>query len=191
MTVSDRISFTRVSLLVTVLAIGLGPLYSEPEYSWVRNSVSQLGAQSTKNSAIMVVGFLALGMGLVVDTFRSRDLRRIPFGLFGLFFALAGCFPHEAWIEGRESSALIHRLHQVMANLSGLAITVGHLVAGTVASRKSAKFVSFSLAVSCVVLPLAMLKLPELMGLLQRLMYGLTFLWLWKNPGVPSRELGH
>jgi len=177
----NRVPLTRFSILITTGTIFFGPLYSETHYSWVTNTISQLGAQSTKNNWIMVVGFLSLGIGLVMDTIRFRAKRMIPFGFFGLFFALAGCFPHQAWIEGRTSSESVHLVHQIMANLSGVAITIGHIIIGVTADTKKEKMVSFFLASTCIVLPLAMFTFSDYTGVIQRVMYGASFVWLWKK----------
>ena len=181
MLVLAKYSLTRMSLVITTCAILFGPLYSEPQYDWVTHTVSQLGAQSTRNSWIMVTGFLVLGIGLVVDIVRFRDVRMALFGLFGLFFALAGCFPHQAWIEGRPSSGNLHLMHQIMANLSGLAITAAHLVTGFTAETVRRRSVSTILAMSCLILPLAMFQFQNYTGVIQRIMYGASFWWLWKN----------
>lgn len=176
-----RIPLTRLSILITSCTILFGPLYSEPQYSWITNTISQLGAQSTQNSWIMIVGFLSLGIGLVLDTIQRGDKRMIPFGFFGLFFALAGCFPHRAWIEGRTSSESIHLMHQIMANLSGASITIGHVLIGATAIKKKDRIISFFLASTCVALPWAMFNFPHYTGIIQRFMYGASFIWLWQN----------
>ena len=176
-----RVPLTRLSILITSATILLGPLYTETQYSWITNTISQLGAQSTKNSWIMIVGFLSLGVGLVLDTIRFKDKRMIPFAFFGIFFALAGCFPHKAWIEGRVSSESTHYLHQIFANLSGASITIGHITVGATANNKEEKIISYFLAATCVALPLAMFSFPNYTGATQRLMYGASFVWLWKN----------
>ncbi len=180
----NKIPLIRFSLLITTSTIIFGPLYSEPQYSWIKNTVSQLGAQSTKNNWIMIMGFVSLGISLFIKTIYSRKLKLIPFGLFGLFFALSGCFPHQAWIVGRPSHEILHRMHQIMANLSGIAITMGHLGYALTTKQKRERIVSLILAATCVVFPLLMIHFSDFMGIIQKSMYGLTFLWI----GTHSNE---
>lgn len=173
------ISPARFGICVCVIAIIFGPLYSEPEYSFLRNSVSQLGAQNTKNNWVMVLGFITLGVTLSWEAFLLRSSKWIAFGLFGLCFALSGLLPHESWINGRESTAWMHSGHQMMANLSGFFICVAHLVFGLTSQRLIQKWISYGLSFSCILFPLAMFQFPAIMGLIQKTMYALTFIWLW------------
>jgi hypothetical membrane protein len=177
---------TRTGIVFIGLTILLGPLYSEPEYSFVKNTVSELGAQNTRNNWVMILGFAVFGLSLAWDLFLLRQRIWLPFAFFGLFVAAAGFLPHQAWISGRETMAWLHHGHNLFANLSGIAVTMGFVVFGIRERNSYNRFVAYALASVCLLFPLAMFNFVEVKGLIQKMMYGLVFAWLWFN--VPSHS---
>ena len=170
---------TRIGILFFASAAIVGPWYTVEGYSAVSNLISQLGAQNTQNNWVMVIGFLALGCGIITDSIRRFSRRVLPFTLFGLFMALAGIFAHKPLPPVIEYNEFAHNAHSVLATLAGISITVGLVWYAATAASKHSRITTITLAVLCLVLPLCMLVFPSYQGLIQRFMYLLIFSWLW------------
>ena len=127
----------------------------------------------------MVAGFLALGIGIVVDGVRRFSKPVIPFIAFGLFMGLAGLIAHKPISPAADFSELIHQAHSILATLAGISITVGLLWQAVLVSTFRLRTVTITLAVLCFILPLCMLAFQDIQGLIQRIMYLLVFIWLW------------
>ena len=172
-------SLTRIGVLIFTAAALAGPWYTVEGYKVVSNVISQLGAQNTTNSFIMVGGFLALGVGIIADGIRRFSKPMLPFIAFGLFMALAGLFAHRPLSPEKSFSVFAHQAHSLLATLAGISITVGLLWQAVYASKIRTRALNTILALLCFILPLCMLAFSDLQGLIQRLMYLLIFAWLW------------
>lgn len=170
---------TRIGILIFTAAALAGPWYTVEGYSSVSNLISQLGAQNTANSFIMVGGFLALGVGIIADGIRRFSKPVLPFVAFGLFMALAGLFAHKPLSPEKTFSMFAHQAHSVLATLAGISITVGLLWQAVYAPEMRTRAMTTILAVLCFILPLCMLAFADVQGLIQRFMYLLIFAWLW------------
>ena len=172
-------NFTRIGILFFASAALAGPWYTVDGYSTVSNLISQLGAQKTQNNWIMVIGFLSLGCGIIVDSIRRLSRRVLPFAAFGMFMALAGIFAHKPLSPVIQYNEFAHQAHSVLATLAGVSITVGLLWYAVAAASLRSRVTAIALAGLCLALPLCMLVFPDFQGLIQRLKYLLLFSWLW------------
>jgi hypothetical membrane protein len=170
---------TRIGILLFLLAVLLGPLYAVENYSMTGGLISHLGAQNTPYNYIMIIGFLALGLGLLIDGIGCYRREAIPFMAFGAFMALAGIFPHMPMDDTARYSLLTHQLHGVFASLAGVSITIGLIWQAFTDTGALKRTTHAVLAILCVALPIAMLLYSDVQGLIQRFMYLAIFAWLW------------
>jgi hypothetical membrane protein len=191
-------NLTRIGIIIFMIAALTGPMYTVEGYSSVRNVISELGAQNTPYSWIMILGFLALGLGIIAGCIQAFNKSIIPFILFGLFMALAGFFPHKPVNPDIEYNKFLHQAHSMLATLAGISISVGLLWRAVLATSTFGRIIPLILGVICFALPMSMIAFPDYQGLIQRIMYLLIFIWLWKNiplkntadntrPSTPSR----
>lgn len=171
--------YIKLGILIFAATILLGPLYTVEGYSVIANTISELGAQMTRNNCVAIIGFVAFGLGIAIEWSRHRMWATTPFLLFGIFIAAAGLSPHKPIDPGIAYDETIHWLHSVMASASGVAVTLGILWQGFRENVTQKRIVAFYMAGICLILPMAMFALPELQGLIQRLMYFQVFVWLW------------
>jgi hypothetical membrane protein len=170
---------TRIGIIIITVIILSGPLYTEAGYDWRSNIISELGAQNTRNNWLMICGFLVLGMGMIYDFLKTKSAASLPFAIFGLCLALAGLFPHKPFDFSKDYNQFFHTMHSVWATMAGISITAGLMWQSIKKEEMKQRALAFTLGVLCVLIPLVMLNLPQWDGLLQRIMYGLIFLWLW------------
>lgn len=78
--------------VLLLLVMFVLPYFSAPEYSIIRNTLSQLGAQNTQNAWIMNFTFVTLGIGSIIAGWRYFEgfaFQRLFLVLFGLSLTLA------------------------------------------------------------------------------------------------------
>ena len=175
----DSKKITKISIIVFVIVVLTGPLYTVDNYSHIANLISELGAQQTKNNFIMISGFLILGLGIIIDSYRERSYPVIPFALFGIFMAMAGIFPHRPIDSSIAYNHTSHSLHSLSATLAGISISMGFIWQGFLSLSKTQKLICFYLAIACFVFPMLMLLMSDYKGILQRILYLQVFAWLW------------
>lgn len=185
----DITKITRVSIIIFAIAVLSGPLYTVGNYSHITNLISELGAQQTKNNFIMISGFMILGLGILIDSYKKISYPVIPFALFGIFMIMAGIFPHKPIDTSISFNHTFHRLHSLPATLAGISISIGFVWQGFLSSSMTQKAICFYLAIACFVFPMLMLTMSEYQGILQRLMYLQVFAWLWVM--FPSRIISN
>ncbi len=181
----DSIEFRKSPTLYGVLACALlmllGPLYTAPGYSVIAHTSSDLGAQNTPMNWLMNLGFIALGAGVFLDA--RRLWWRAPFVaavfiVFGLTMALTGVFSARPTSTSLPYSDMADLMHSVMAGFVGVSFTLGAVSFMFLESGSPRKRLCLGAALWATACSLAMVYLPDYQGLLQRLMFLITFPWL-------------
>ena len=171
--------YTKIGIIIFSLAIILGPLYTVENYSVTSNTISELGAQGTKNNFVAIIGFVAFGLGIILDSIRHRSRSCFLILLFGVFIITAGFLPHKPINPEISYNATINTLHSIMATLSGIALTTSFLLHSVRTISQRERISSLYLASVCIVFPMLMFSFPAYQGIIQRLMYAQIFIWLW------------
>ena len=174
-------SYTALGVFIIFSAIVFGPLFAHPGFNWVANTTSQQAGQMVQGAWLMRLGFVAFGLGVLLDAL--PDLRRGQyenglFVFFGVSMVLVAVFSHKPLDPTLFFDATDDFLHSVFATLMGFAYGIG--VAWRMVRMRQKLDIVFSAiaAMSSIILPLAMWQLPEIAGLLQRLMFFISFVWL-------------
>ena len=170
---------TRIAIIMFVVAVVLGPLYSVEGYSPVSNVISELAAQRTPHNYIMASAFLALGAAVVAQGISAFRRPLLPFVAFGISFGAAGLFGHKPIDPEVPYSSWVDAAHSALATVSGVSLTAGFLWQAVAARLQWYRWLSAALVLVCVGMPLLMLQYPHYQGLVQRVMYLLVFAWLW------------
>lgn len=167
-----------IFILFLVVSNGLA-FFSFPGYSIFHNTTSHLGAQGSPHAWIMNLVFIALGIMAVLVTFHTRIIyHQVVGAAFGLSLLLTGIFQHAPLIESLTANQLQDQVHSFFASATGFSFSLlafGHAFMST-GSQRAAGFV---LALSAIIIPIAMMSFPAFMGLLQRIMFAGAFGWLF------------
>jgi hypothetical protein len=162
---------------VMLAAMILGPALSPPEFDWLRHTTSEQAAQRLPGAWAMRCGFAAYGLGTLVSAaigWRTRPLVRLALAVFGLGLIGAAIWSNAPILAGMPVDAAEDWLHSVAANVvgTGFAAACAFRLFAQGGSRRDA-LAWVGLIVS-VAIPLAMGWVPDLRGLLQRLMFLLS-----------------
>jgi len=173
------ISFCGISIIV--LAILIGPLFSPPEFSWIRHSTSEQAGQQMAGAWIMRIGFIGYGAATLTAAlinWSTRPFVRAALTLFGLGLLGTAIWSNASILPGVSSDIHEDWMHSVASGVVGTAFAAAcaaQLFAPGGTRRDMLAWAG--LAVS-VVFPMAMIELPELRGLIQRIMFGVSFIFV-------------
>lgn len=157
-----------------ILAMALGPLAGPAELDLTRHTTSQQAGQGMPGAWIMRAGFATYGLGTalaaLIGTAPSLT-ERLGLVLFGLGLIGAAVWSNAPPLPGLATDLAEDARHSFAANLVGLGF------AGACAARLFAPPAALNDALAwaglviAVAVPVAMLALPEVQGLLQRMMF--------------------
>jgi len=168
-----------VALLGAVLCLALAPSAVPEGYSTVEHTPSEAGAQATQGAWLARSGFLLFGLAVfclsVVKRGWPRSARYLH-GLFGLLLLATAVYSQRPFVEGVSYDHVEDLLHSVAATAMGIVFVAGVLVVGWLRIPRW-KLVDVVALASAVGIPIAMTATAGIDGLLQRVMFGIAFVW--------------
>jgi Protein of unknown function (DUF998) len=178
---STTFAVTTVGVATIVLAMVIGPIFSHPAYGSIRHSTSELAGTNMPNAWIMRTGFAAFGGGTAISALsmiRRNPLRSLALLVFGLSMVAAAIWPHDPILPELGSNAADDRAHSIAASTAGMTFTVA--VLADLAQQRFPRHdrLGWLALAASLLLPPLMLALPATAGLWQRLMFGISFLWV-------------
>ena len=163
---------------VILVAIIFGPLLSPPEFSWIHHSTSEQAGQQLPGAWIMRVGFVAYGLSTLAAAIVSP--RMLPFVrgaliAFGIGLIGTAIWSNASILPGVASDMHEDWLHSVASGIVGTAFAIAcaaRLFSPGGSKRNVLAWVGLVISVA---VPLAMGAWPDIRGLLQRVMFGFSF----------------
>ena len=157
-----------------VMAMGVGPLFSPPDFSWVQHSTSEQAGQQLDGAWIMRTGFVGYGLATLLaalNDWATRPLVRAALVVFGLGLIGAAIWSNASILPDVSSDLREDWLHSVASGAVGSAFASACALRlfGPYGLRRDG--LAWSGLVISVAVPIAMVQLPELRGLLQRGMF--------------------
>lgn len=165
-----------------VAAAAIAPLYSHPDYSSIRHSTSELAGQAMPHAWIMRAGFIGFGGGTALSAllrWRAMPAVAATMLLFGLAMLAAAVWSHLPIDPALGGNRAEDDRHSVAASVMGAAFVAAAALHLWRTRGGQAWLDGMALAAGTL-LPLAMLALPDWDGALQRLMFGISFVWIWQ-----------
>ena len=172
-----------VGLAASVGALTLAPLALDPSYDWVRHTTSESGAQGADGAWVARTGFALLGLSVLAVAARAADRWGQPgvtfHRVFGVGMVAVAVWSIRSWDPAVAFDPMEDTLHSIGATVVGFAFAVG-VASVSVRLRMAGagwRILDVVAVVASVVLPLAMAASPEIDGVLQRILFGLAYLW--------------
>ncbi len=172
---------THIGVLLCGMMVMLGPLYTVEDYSVVSHTVNQLGAQNTPGRWFLNLGFLTLGIGVGLDARRlwwTAPFVSVFFIMFAIAVAMMAIFSPRPIDPAQAYSDMGHVLHAVFATAGSLCFCVGAAAYGFYRRTGPAKWLGIGAGVVALLLWFTVFTMPDIQGVLQRLMYTVVFAWL-------------
>jgi len=140
-----KANYNIISTTLFVLFIITAHIFSTNNYYWIKNTISDLGAQGYERKLIMQIGFLIFGLTLSVGIFlNGLSLRSAPILIYGLCVALTGIFCTKPFFDANTYSTTQSTLHSIFAHIAGVTFTVGILTQIFFTTDKNLKYIHFA-----------------------------------------------
>lgn len=178
-----KLHYPLISVCVFLSFIILAHIFSSGEYSFTKNTISDLGAQGYGKKLIMQAGFLLFGItlstGIILNGLR---LNNVLFLVYGLCVALTGVFCTKPFAhqETINYSQLYSGLHSIFAQVAGITFSIGVFIQWFMEKNQDIKWkhlLFFSLIIGC---SLVFGLIKNYQGITQRVLYLISFWWLVK-----------
>lgn len=179
-----------VSLTCLLLASRLMPA----DYSWISNAVSESAAQGIHGAWLARLAFVTYGLAVIWLSVslsgRWGTGARYCHLMFGIFMVSAAAFSIRSWVPAANFDPTEDLLHSFAATAMGFAYTFGVLLIFLQRPKGEPGGRLFDLlaAVVATVFPLLMLTLPDMHGLIQRVMFLVSYLWYAREGLRLSRD---
>lgn len=183
-----------VSMAVFFFAamIVLAHFFAPSEYNWRLNTISDLAAQQYQNAWLMRIGLI--GFGLILTTAilwrllhaEEKNYADLLMIVYGLSVLMSGVFSTAPFTNTSTCSIVEDKWHSLFAQVAGIAFScgiLGHLLFYSNPNQKSINFIFFILVIGCSSLVGLSKKglFPIQLGLAQRGLYVISFIWLlWR-----------
>lgn len=176
-----KLHYPLISVSIFLSFIIVAHIFSSTDYSFVKNTISDLGAQGYNKKLIMQTGFLLFGITLSSGILlNGMSLNNALILIYGLCVALTGIFCTKPFLhlETTHYSQLHSNLHSAFAQIAGIAFSIGILLQWYLEKIPDIKWkhlLFFALIISC---SLAFGLIKNYQGVVQRILYLISFWWL-------------
>lgn len=169
-------------LAASAVCVAVAPALMPDSYSVVKNAVSESAAQGVTNAWLARLGLLLLGFAVLllaqVAGGRWGAWGRVLQRVYGISAIAAAAFSHMPW-EDVPYDRFEDTLHSVAASTMGAAFTVGVLM---VTFRRgpgmaAVRLLDWTAIGAAVGISLLMFNVTTIAGLVQRIMFGIGYLW--------------
>lgn len=174
-------NYNIISVALFIMVIVLAHVFANNNYDWSKNTISDLGSQGYNKRLIMQIGFLVFGLLLTAGILiNGLSLRTIPILIYALCVSLTGVFCTKPYIEQQSYSTLEATIHAALAQIAGVTFTLGILVQLFYTDDKSEKWIHFTFFLLIIILSASFGQIKNYQGIVQRLLYLTSFIWLIK-----------
>lgn len=169
---------------VLLAAMLIGPIFAPPVFFWLRHTTSEQAGQHMSGAWIMRAGFVGYGIGTIFAMLLSSGPRppvRAALGLFGLGLlgtAIWSNLPVDPASSGDAHEDWMHSVASGVVGTAFAAACAARLFAPGGSRRDALSWAGLAIA---VIVPLAMGFLADYRGLLQRLMFGFSILFILRE----------
>jgi hypothetical protein len=180
-------------IAVILIAIIVGPIFSPPEFSWLHHSTSEQAGQQVAGAWIMRVGFVGYGLGTLcaaLADWNTGPIVRAALVLFGLGLIGTAIWSNASILPYVVSDMHEDWLHSVASGIVGTAFAMvcAARLFGPDGTRRDV--LAWAGLVISVAVPLAMGVWPDFRGLLQRTMFGFSFVFVAREFIRSGHKLG-
>lgn len=174
-------------LLSSVIALLYAPLIMPVSYDWISHTTSESGAQGIEGAWLSRLGFLIYGFSVLLLVMALRHIwgrgAVVLHACFGVFMAGNAAFSSRPWLLDLPFDPIEDHLHSFMSDGVGFAFTLGVLVVFLQRSQSDRVAKAFDVIVMLcsIFIPLAMLVWLNIDGLIQRIMFAVSYVWYAKE----------
>jgi uncharacterized protein (DUF486 family) len=170
-----------IGIMAFLLAVTLGPLVSDPDYSSLAHTTSELAGQAMPNAWIMRLGFMTFGLCTTLAAalrLRDRPYTAVPLIAFGMAMVTAAFWSNAPIDRSVAHSIREDEIHSIAASLMGFAFACACVARLWMSALWLKDPLTWLALAASICLPLGMVAFPALDGGLQRVMFVISFIWI-------------
>jgi hypothetical membrane protein len=168
-----------LAIALFVLVVIVAHVVATHQYDWMKNTISDLGAQGYQRKLIMQTGFILFGAMMVAGVvLNGLSWRTAPILIYAVCVGLTGVFCTKPFFQATGYSVAQATAHSVLAQIAGIAFTTSIVVQFFLATTNNQRFIHLFFLVMVVAFSMLFALLPAVQGVSQRLLYLVSFVWL-------------
>lgn len=177
-----KYNWTSVGLFVGIIIVA--HFFTTNPYDWRANTISELASQNYQYRWIMKIGFILFGGILTVGITKKLIngngslLTELPILIYGLAILVSGLYSTKPIVSGIKYSEFESQVHSYSAQIAGMAFSIGLLIHGFTETNSNIKFIHFVTFIFVVGLSALFGLMNSNVGIIQRIMYLGSFVWL-------------
>lgn len=168
-------------MFLSFVMLALAPLVVADSYSVVEDTLSESGAQGVDGAWVLRTGVLLAAVSVLAMTTMARwgAMARIAIRVYALGLVGLAVFPEAPW-DGGAFDETIAYLHTLSGVVGAAAFVVGVTLVSLArpSAHSSRRFFDWMVVAAVALIPLVMLVTAG-DGLLQRVMVGSGYIWLF------------
>ena len=177
-----------IALAISATLLGAAPAWMPRGFDWRRHTVSDSAAQDLPHAWLARAGLALLGIAsvqLAIDAAHLGSAARLGLALFGVGMISSGAWSRRPWQHTASFDQRADRIHSLSARTAGM----GYVAAGLahvsdrwhVADTHLA--ITVAAQVTALVCPAITFRVPRVGGVAQRVMFGVSYLWIGSLAG--------
>ena len=178
---NNEVMFLVAAYVLMLLVIFILPFFSVPEYSILKNTTSELGAQFAPGAWIMNLTFITLGLSTIVAGWRflkGFSFHRMILLIFGLSLILTAFFGHAPVNPETDYNLTEDVWHSYFACITGVSYTLFAIASAFILDSRTDRTLAASAGIIAVLLSILMFESEQLRGIWQRFIFIICFGWM-------------
>ena len=178
---STGIIFLIAASIILFPAMFILPFINDPAHSLIRNTLSQLGAQSSRCSWIMNSIILLLSIGSLIsgwECFKGFSFHRFILVLFAVSLALSAIFNHAPETPDTNHDISVAGWQLYFSSTAWLNFIILAFSTASVLENQRFRYLAIFTGLLAILLMLLITEAPETAGIWERLLYIIGFGWM-------------
>jgi hypothetical membrane protein len=173
-----------IIIIILILVLFLFPLLFVQDYSIIRNTLYDLGAQSFPYSGVMNIFLIALGLGSILSGWRFYEgfaFHRIILVMFGVSLSMTGIFNQAPVNTMSIYDVNEDGWHDYFKNTAILSFIILSIITAFILAKQKERMLAFASGISVIFLSVIITKSEMFQGLWQRIMFLIIVAWMIYN----------
>ena len=164
-----------------LIVIFVLPYFSDQNYSIIKHTTSELGAQNTPNSWIMNLTFIILGSASILDGWKflkAYKFHKFVLTFFGISLILSALYKHAPIDATINYNIKEDDLHSLFSSITGFLFTLFAISTSFILEKRKDKLIAVLIGISATLLSVLIFNVSGFAGIWQRLIFISAFGWM-------------
>lgn len=173
-----------ISVLYFMVVMIIASYFTPDGYQLLSHTISEMAGQNLSHAWIMRLGFI--GFGMLMSTGLIQGIRKkmipfwvgLPFIAYALSILLTGFFSTYSPLSPLDFNETESQIHSIFATSAGFLLITALLIDTTLHPSRTHQKINGLFMLGITLFSALFGLFPSVQGLLQRIMYAISFLWM-------------